>query len=149
MHHTEGSFDRLFGQSRIHAGCFRLIGLPVVECSSSRYLPLLSCHAEFCRVSWFVCQFDVVPSNLQTSFFVFLFGVCAKIRDWKNCGWALHPGLEKRKRLVGKKNRVVWTLMTLTKFENSCSLSLPGRGKRDGLSDTDTKDVYLDRKSVV
>lgn len=125
MRHTEDSFDRLFGQSRIHAGCFRLIGLPVVGTSSSRHLPLALCpckmldDAEFCRVLWFVYQFDVVPSNLQISLFVFLFGVCAKIRELKNFGWALHPGLERMKRLVGWKKGEVWTLMSLTELKTA------------------------------
>jgi len=115
MRHTEDSFDRLFGQNRIHAGRFRLIGLPAVGSSSSRRLPLAFCpcamldHAEFCCLSWFVHQFGVVPSNLPISLFVSLFGVCAKVREWKDCGWALHLDLERRKRLVGWKRGEVWT----------------------------------------
>lgn len=145
MCHTEDSFDRLFGQSRIHAGCFRLIGPPVVGSSSSRHLPLALCpckildDAEFCRVLWFVYQFDVVPSNLQISLFVFLFGVGAKIRELKNCGWALHPGLERRKRLVGWKKGEVWTLMSLTKLKTGYTcMDLPGRGAIMSDSDTPT-----------
>ena len=146
MCHTEDSFDRLFGQSRIHAGCFRLIGPPVVG-SSSCHLPLALCpckildDAEFCRVLWFVYRFDVVPSNLQISLFVFLFGVGAKIRELKNCGWALHQGLERRKRLVGWKKGEVWTLMSLTKLKTEVTLAWTYRAGGAIMSDSDTPTI--------
>jgi len=112
VHHTEDSFDRLFGQSRTNAGYFQLIGFPGVGFSLFRHLPRAFCpcqmldHAEFRRISWFVCHFDVVR---QISFFVFLFDVCGKIWNWEDYGSSVRRSLERRKRSVVRKKGEVWT----------------------------------------